>query len=233
MNKDIIGENIITDISDNDNITEEERLVFIKRCDKLENMINNFKGDGNIKIEKKKYLNALRNMVNDLTFTNKLHFRKLNNMLIELYKDSKKQSGSPDDGEKEDLVNMMVHRMIYDTSKKALKNKDSVSILNLEEGTEGEQLLEKYIIKLLKKHLDKEMCRMNKEFDDKNEEIVRRLDLLEHSVSKLGSMESLYEKVHSKNSIQRRRIISLIEDPIKKYSEPLTKPYAKMTIVSE
>jgi hypothetical protein len=229
-------------------INQDERIMFIKRCDKIDNrlgiILSKYKDhlsieQGKILLDKKKYINSLKNIVNDLSFNNKLHFYELHKVLLEVYKDVKNQMNgfAKDDGSKNDLVNMLVHRMIYDTSKQALKAEGAVSVLELDEEGEagrGQMLLEKYIIQVLKKHLDKEKCRIEKEINEKSDEIMRRLDLLEHSVSKLSSMESLYDKVHSKHSIQRKRIISLVEEPVKKYSAPLTKTNgANMVIVTD
>ena len=228
-----------------DELDDKDRIKFIKNCNKvdkeLETMLTNYITQLNqeqLKVlkEKKEYVNSIRNIVNDLGFKNKAHFMELYKVLKEIQYDMKLQNKDvtnlekvikKDTQSKDELVNMLVHRMMYDSSKRTLKNPETLSILgdSLESNEDNRKLLEKYIVKTIRKQLRKELNKSNEESQDmnvlENEQLKRKLDLIESTINKLSSMENLYEKVHSVNPEQRRRIITLVNEPIKKSIRPL------------
>ncbi len=229
--------------SDPNTISNDERIKFIEKCNLVDQNIevimtkhNTMLGEDQIRllVEKKEYINSLRDIVNDLTFKSKQQFVELHKILKEIFKDVTIQLNGlnqydSNQNRKEDkrneIVNMLVHRMIYDASKKSLKDKEAISILKLNEDENGQKLLEKYIVKVIKKELKKEMTKTGEQAQDMNvvtnEQLKKRLDILENTVQKLGSIESLYDKIHSRNKEQKRRIMTLVQEPVKKSMEPI------------
>ena len=78
---------------------------------------------------------------------------------------------------------------------------------------------------MIKKLLNKEITTSSEQSQEMNvvtnEQLKKRIDLLETTVQKLSSMENLYDKIHSKNKEQKRRIITLVQEPVKKSIEPI------------
>lgn len=226
-----------------DSIPERDRINFIRKCNKIENELNSIitnhltkinREQYKILIEKKQYVHSIRSIVNDLSFTNRNQFKELYSVLKEIHIDTINQSKNIVDLEKtltgdheakDQLVNMLVQRMMYDTSKRTLSNPKTFEILAIDKDENQRKLLEKYIIKVIKKQLKKEMNRCNVDAQDmnilENDQLKKKLDLIENTINKLGSMESLYEKIHSKDGDQRRRIITLVHTPVKKSIKPL------------
>ncbi len=227
-----------------EDIPEQDRVKFINKCNKVDRELESILASHITKLnqnqfkvlkEKKEYVNSIRNIVNDLTFTNRTQFVELYNVLKEIQQDIKRQNKdvnklektiAKDTETKDELVNMLVQRMMYDTSRRTLAKPEAMNILELQKDENQQKLLEKYIIKVIRKQLKKEMGQSKESEQDMNiivnEQLKRKLDLMENTINKLSSMESLYDKIHSKDSEQRRRIITLVEDPVKKSIKPLT-----------
>ena len=235
--------NTNSESNDEPNIPETDRVKFIKKCNKVDKELQTILSNHLSKLnqeqyhvlkEKREYVSSIRNIVNDLSFTNKKQFRELYRVLKEIQLDIKNQNKgvnqlektiAKDTQTKDELVNMLVQRMMYDSSRRTLKKPETLEILGLDRDEEQRKLLEKYIIKVIRKQLRKEMNKSTLESQDMdvvvNEQLKKKLDLIENTINKLGSMESLYEKIHSRNPEQRRRIITLVQEPVRKSIKPL------------
>lgn len=220
-----------------DEIPNEDRRKFISKCNKLDNQLEMIlknhltkldKKQLTVLTEKKQYVNSIKDIVNDLEFQNKSQFTQLYKVLKEIQEDVKKQNKTvsllDNSQSKDELVNMLIQRMIYDSSKKTLEQPKALEKLGITNDEEQLKLLEKYIIRVVKKELEKELTDTIKKNQEMNvidsTQIKKRLDLIESTVNKLGSMESLYEKIHSNNSEQKKRIITFVKEPVKKALVP-------------
>lgn len=231
-----------------ENIGEGDRVQFISRCNKVNQQLeillsNQLIGvDTNHKrllIEKKQYINSIRDIVNDLSFNNRQHFEQLHLILKEIHRDVESQNKrivslekqvSKGDAMKNELANMLIQRMVNDSSKKALKNNKLQMLLESSEdrGDKEEELkmLEKYIIKTIRKQLKQEVNKtitptqpmvtqpMNPYI---NNELERKLELMDLVNHKLRTMENLYRNLHSPN---KKQIITVIKEPVKKSITP-------------
>ena len=168
------GKNITQTIGQNidHNIGDGDRVQFISKCnmvnEELENLLSNrlISVNDNHKqllIEKKQYIKSIRDIVNDLTFNNRQHFEQLHVILKEIHRDVENQNKrivvleqkvSKGDKDKNELANMLIQRMVNDSSKKALKKSQLTNLLHTN-GDKDEELkmLEKYIIKTIRKQL--------------------------------------------------------------------------------
>ncbi len=224
-------------------IPQNDRIKFIKKCNKIDSELQSILSNHLSRLnqdqyqvlkEKREYVNSIRNIVNDLSFTNRNQFRELYKVLKEIQTDIKNQNKdvnklektiAKDTQTKDELVNMLVHRMMYDSSKRTLAKPETLDILRVDKDEDQQKLLEKYIIKVIRKQLRKEMNKSREESQDMDvmggEQLKKKLDLIENTINKLSSMESLYDKIHSRNPEQRRRIITLVQEPVKKSIKPL------------
>ncbi len=234
--------NYKTDMSD---IGEGDRIQFISRCNKvnqqLENLLSNqlIGIDNNHKkllMEKKQYIQSIRDIVNDLSFNNRQHFEQLHVILKEIHRDvdgqnkrivSLEQKVSNGDAMKNELANMLIQRMVNDSSKKALNSSKLQNLLesdtNNSDKEEELKMLEKYIIKTIRKQLKQEMGnntvtqpqqQMNPYL---NNELERKLELMDLVNHKLRTMENLYRNLHSPN---KKQIITVIKEPVQKSISP-------------
>ena len=96
--------------------------------------------------EKRFYIKKIREIVNDLTFNNKKEFEQLNSVLKEIQKDVLNQNKriieleskvSNGDQMKNELANMLIQRMMNDSSKKTLKRPNLIQLLE-EDGQDKE-----------------------------------------------------------------------------------------------
>jgi hypothetical protein len=234
-----IGQTIGKTIGDND------RVQFISKCnmvnEELENLLSNRLINVNdnhkqLLIEKKQYIKSIRDIVNDLTFNNRQHFEQLHGILKEIHRDVENQNKrivvleqkvSKSDKDKNELANMLIQRMVNDSSKKALKKSQLTNLLHTE-GDKDEELkmLEKYIIKTIRKQLKREINTnvqntnvqpvqtMNPSI---NNELERKLELMDLVNHKLRTMENLYRNLHSPN---KKQIITVIKEPVQKSIKP-------------
>ena len=140
-------------------IPENDRINFIKKCNKLDNELTTILGNNLSKLgnkeykilkEKKNYIATIRNIVNDLEFTDKKQFLELYKVLKEIQKDIKEQNKkleelektiSTDKNKKDELVNLLVHRMMYDSSKRTLKKPEVFNILDLQDNENDQRKL--------------------------------------------------------------------------------------------
>jgi len=234
------------------NIGEGDRIQFISRCNKvnqqLEGLLSNqlISVDNNHKqllMEKKQYIKSIKDIVNDLSFNNRQHFEQLHLILKEIHRDvegqnkrivSLEQKVSKGDAMKNELANMLIQRMVNDSSKKALKSSKLQNLLESEgtgfENKEEElKMLEKYIIKTIRKQLKQEMSKtvsqqpIGKTVSQQpinpniNNELERKLELMDLVNHKLRTMENLYRNLHSPN---KKQIITVIKEPVQKSITP-------------
>jgi hypothetical protein len=234
------------------NIGEGDRIQFISRCNKvnqqLENLLSNqlIVVDNNHKrllIEKKQYINSIRDIVNDLSFNNRQHFEQLHTILKEIHKDVEgqnkrivtlEQKVSKGDAMKNELANMLIQRMVNDSSKKALKSSKLQHLLEnegkgVEDKEEELKMLEKYIIKTIRKQLKQEIHQQRPQQPinpNINNELERKLELMDLVNHKLRTMENLYRNLHSPN---KKQIITVIKEPVQKSITPYVSGEAEVT----
>ena len=225
------------------NIGEGDRIQFISRCNKvnqqLEGLLSNqlISVDNNHKqllMEKKQYIKSIRDIVNDLSFNNRQHFEQLHLILKEIHRDvegqnkrivSLEQKVSKGDAMKNELANMLIQRMVNDSSKKALKSSKLQNLLESEgKGVEDKEeelkMLEKYIIKTIRKQLKQEVQKQKPQQlipTNINNELERKLELMDLVNHKLRTMENLYRNLHSPN---KKQIITVIKEPVQKSITP-------------
>jgi hypothetical protein len=224
------------------NIGEHDRVQFISRCNmvnqELESLLSNQLVAVNdnhkqILIEKKHYINSIKDIVNDLSFNNRQHFEQLHAILKDIHNDVVNQNKrivvleqkvSNDDKSKNELANMLIQRMVNDSSKKVLKKSQLSRLLEKEgEGDKDEELkvLEKYIIKTIRAQLKKEMNTNVVQSQGLgigiNNELERKLELMDLVNHKLRTMENLYRNLHSPN---KKQIITVIKEPVQKSIKP-------------
>jgi hypothetical protein len=221
-------------------IEDNDRVQFITKCNNIDNdlerllskqliAVNN--DHKKILMEKKYYVKKIRDIVNDLTFNNKKEFEQLYSVLKEIQKDVIHQNKrlaqletkvANSDKEKNELANMLIQRMVSDSSQRSLKKR---SLVNLLEGTDKEDellLLEKYIIKTIRKQIGHETNKYPIQTPTiSSNEIERKLELMDLVNHKLRSMENLYRNLHSTN---KKQIIEIVKTPVKK----TIKPYVKL-----
>jgi hypothetical protein len=242
------GKNITQTIDQNidHNIGDGDRVQFISKCnmvnEELENLLSNrlISVNDNHKqllIEKKQYIKSIRDIVNDLTFNNRQHFEQLHVILKEIHRDVENQNKrivvleqkvSKGDKDKNELANMLIQRMVNDSSKKALKKSQLTNLLHTD-GDKDEELkmLEKYIIKTIRKQLKREVHTnvqpiqtINPSMNQNpsiNNELERKLELMDLVNHKLRTMENLYRNLHSPN---KKQIITVIKEPVQKSIKP-------------
>jgi hypothetical protein len=223
-------------------IGDSDRVQFISKCNmvnqELEHLLSNrlISVNDNHKqllIEKKQYIKSIRDIVNDLTFNNHKHFQQLHIILKEIHRDVENQNKrivvlerkvSKGDRDKNELANMLIQRMVNDSSKKALKKSQMGTLLSTDGDKEEElKMLEKYIIKTIRKTLKREVktniqpvqsMNMNPGI---NNELERKLELMDLVNHKLRTMENLYRNLHSPN---KKQIITVIKEPVQKSIQP-------------
>ena len=223
------------------NIQENDRINFISKCNNVDQALVNLLGkqlvtlndkQKNMLTEKRFYIKKIREIVNDLTFNNKKEFEQLNSVLKEIQKDVLTQNKriieleskvSNGDQMKNELANMLIQRMMNDSSKKTLKRPNLIQLLE-EDGQDKEddiKRLEKYIIKTIRKQIDKEMNNYPVKTQQMNPigniELERKVELMDLVNHKLRSMENLYKNLHSTN---KKQIITVIKEPVKKAIQP-------------
>ena len=228
-------------------IEDDDRIRLISKCNKIDNdlqylLTRHLNGHNKIIMEQKHYVKTIRDIVNDLTFNNKKEFEQLYKVLNEIQKDVHDQNKrigqletkvANNDREKNDLANMLIQRMVSDSSQRSLKQP---ALLGLLEGKDKDKedellLLEKYIIKTIRKQIGTEMNKIpvqaqamnpisSNEIERKIERKIELMDLVNH---KLRSMENLYRNLHSTN---KKQIIKIVKTPVKK----TIKPYVKVGI---
>jgi hypothetical protein len=224
------------------NIDEGDRIQFISRCNKvnqqLESLLSNqliFVDNDHKKLllEKKQYIKSISDIVNDLTFNNRQHFEQLHVILKEIHRDvesqnkrlvSLEQKVSKGDDMKNELANMLIQRMVNDSSKKALKSSKLQNLLEGEHSADKEEelkMLEKYIIKTIRKQLKQEVGKNIQNVQPTNpymnNELERKLELMDLVNHKLRTMENLYRNLHSPN---KKQIITVIKEPVQKSITP-------------
>lgn len=244
------------------NIRENDRVQFISRCNKvnrqLENLLSNqlVVVDDNHKrllMEKKQYIKSIKDIVNDMSFNNRQHFEQLHVILKEINRDvesqnrriaSLEQRVSKGDDMKNELANMLIQRMVNDSSKKALKSSQLQKLLEAEKqsGDKEEELkmLEKYIIKTIRKQLKKEMNSNVAQISPQpnpqtlnpylNNELERKLELMDLVNHKLRTMENLYRNLHSPN---KKQIITVIKEPVQKSVTPYVAGVAEIAEIKQ
>jgi hypothetical protein len=222
------------------NIGEGDRVQFITKCNKvnrkLEGLLSNqlIVVDDNHKkllMEKKQYIQNIRDIVNDLSFNNRQHFEQLHMILKEIHRDvegqnkriaSLEQTVSKGDAMKNELANMLIQRMVNDSSKKVLKSPKIKTLIEGDSDKEEElKMLEKYIIKTIRKELKQEVGKTVQQPQPTNpylnNELERKLELMDLVNHKLRTMENLYRNLHSPN---KKQIITVIKEPVQKSITP-------------
>jgi hypothetical protein len=224
-------------------IEDNDRVQFITKCNNIDKdleqllskqliAVNN--DHKKILMEKKYYVKKIRDIVNDLTFNNKKEFEQLYSILKEIQKDVIHQNKrltqletkvANSDNEKNDLANMLIQRMVGDSSKRSLKKQSLVDLLEGKDKEDELLMLEKYIIKTIRKQIGSEMNKYPIQSQNMNpissNEIERKLELMDLVNHKLRSMENLYRNLHSTN---KKQIIEIVKTPVKK----TIKPYVKL-----
>ena len=224
-------------------IEDNDRVQFITKCNRIDNdlerllskqlvAVNN--DHKKILMEKKYYVKKIRDIVNDLTFNNKKEFEQLYSILKEIQKDVIHQNKrlaqletkvSNSDKEKNELANMLIQRMVSDSSQRSLKKQSLVDLLEGKDKEDELLLLEKYIIKTIRKQIGNETNKYPIQAQSMNpissNEIERKLELMDLVNHKLRSMENLYRNLHSTN---KKQIIEIVKTPVKK----TIKPYVKL-----
>lgn len=171
-------------------------------------------------MEKKHYVKKIKNIVNDLSFNNKHEFEKLYAVLKEIQKDIKNQNGRiaqleqqqqsrGGDNMKNELANILIQRMVNDSSRRVLKLKS--------DDAQNPAVMEKYIIKTIRDEIAQEMQKYPTRAQTMNPtsatELERKMELMDLINHKLQSMENLYHNLHSNN---KQQIITTVRAPVQK-----------------
>ena len=217
-------------------IEENDRIKFITKCNHVDKelkgllskqMILYNQDQKHILMEKRLYINKIRDIVNDLAFNNKREFEQLYTVLKEIQKDVMSQNTrisdlekkvSNEDQTKNELTNMLIQRMIHESSKQSLQ-KPKLSDLLKDEVNDKEdelKLLEKYIIKTIRKQVNKEKEKVPEQSQEMNPvynmELHRKSELMDIMNQKLISMENLYKNI---NSNKKKEIVAIVKEPVK------------------
>jgi hypothetical protein len=240
----------INDTEYSNNIQEQDRSQFITKCNKVNSdlerlmsrqLVNINNDHKQLLMEKKHYIKKIKDIVNDMTFNNKKEFSQLHSILKEIQNDVMDQNKritnleakvGTGDNMKNDLANMLIQRMIADSSKRSIRKGELTSLLEGQGENKEEELkmLEKYIIKTIRKQLNREMSKIDenpqvtKPFG--NIELERKIELMDLVNHKLRSMENLYRNLHSTN---KKQIIEVVTEPVKK----TIKPYVELEIIEK
>lgn len=217
-------------------IKEDDRINFIRKCNyvdkELEGLLSKQfllynRDQKNILMEKRNYINQIKEIVNDLTFNNRKEFEQLYSVLKEIQKDVSNQNSritdledkvSKDSETKNELTNMLIQRMIYESSKQSLQKPRLTELLKEEVNDKEDELklLEKYIIKTIRKQVDKEKQKVSEKSQEMNPvsniELHRKSELMDIMNEKLLSMENLYKNI---NSNKKKEIVSIVKEPVK------------------
>ena len=218
------------------NIEENDRIKFITKCNHVDKelkgllskqMILYNQDQKHILMEKRLYINKIRDIVNDLAFTNKREFEQLYTVLKEIQKDVMTQNTrisdlekkvSNEDHTKNELTNMLIQRMIHESSKKSLQRPNLSELLKDEVNDKEDELklLEKYIIKTIRKQVGKEKEKVPEQSQGMNPvynmELHRKSELMDIMNQKLISMENLYKNI---NSNKKKEIVAIVKEPVK------------------
>ena len=217
-------------------IQEDDRINFITKCNHVDKelqgllskqMILYNRDQKHILMEKRLYINKIKDIVNDLAFTNKREFEQLYTVLKEIQKDVMNQNTrisdlekkvSSEDQTKNELTNMLIQRMIHESSKKSLQRPNLSELLKDEVHDKEDELklLEKYIIKTIRKQVDKEKKKVPEQTQEMNPvsnmELHRKSELMDIMNQKLISMENLYRNINSK---KKKEIVAIVKEPVK------------------
>jgi len=217
-------------------IEENDRIKFITKCNHVDKelkgllskqMILYNRDQKHILMEKRLYINKIRDIVNDLAFTNKREFEQLYTVLKEIQKDVMSQNTrisdlekkvSNEDHTKNELTNMLIQRMIHESSKKSLQRPNLSELLKDEVNDKEDELklLEKYIIKTIRKQVGKEKEKVPEQSQGMNPvynmELHRKSELMDIMNQKLISMENLYKNI---NSNKKKEIVAIVKEPVK------------------
>lgn len=217
-------------------IEENDRIKFITKCNHVDKelkgllskqMILYNRDQKHILMEKRLYINKIRDIVNDLAFTNKREFEQLYTVLKEIQKDVVNQNTrisdlekkvSNEDQTKNDLTNMLIQRMIHESSKKSLQRPNLSELLKDEVNDKEDELklLEKYIVKTIRKQVNKEKEKVPDQSQGMNPlynmELHRKSELMDIMNQKLISMENLYKNI---NSNKKKEIVAIVKEPVK------------------
>lgn len=220
----------------------EKELEYLHRNKILEQQSNRDKDSQIDYYEKKELIDSIKNIVNDLSFQNHSDYKKLLKALKEIHSDIKKQQEllkyTNKDNQNE-LVTMLIQRIINDSAVKSIDNSELNRILELEKN--NKEVLEKYIVKTIKKQLKKQKNKYTIESQDinilKSDEIKKKMDLVDLTIDKLNSMENLYNKVHTRYPENKKKIISIVKKPvvnsIRPYLNLNEKPIANTIYIKE
>jgi hypothetical protein len=227
-------------------IDDAERVRVVSKCNAMEEelqallahqLVNTDEEHKHMLMEKKHYVKKIKNIVNDLSFNNKEEFEKLYAVLKEIQKDIKDQngrigqlerhssggsgSGSGDSNMKNELANILIQRMVNDSSRRVLK-------LKMLDDNEDERVMEKYIIKTIRDEIAREMHKYPTQAQTMNPtaagELERKMELMDLMNHKLQSMENLYRNLHSNN---KQQIITTVRAPVQKSVQSYMGPAKK------
>jgi len=233
------------DLPERKQIEQDDRVQFITKCNRVDQALENLlakqlvtsnQEQQQMLNEKRFYIKKIRDIVNDLAFTNKREFEQLNSVLKEIQKDVLDQNKriaqletkvSQGDQTKNELANLLIQRMMNDSSKKTLRQPSLLPLLQEEDdrGEDDVKRLEKYIIKTIRKQVDKELKHYPVQSQTMNPianiELERKVELMDLVNHKLRSMENLYKNLHSSN---KKQIITVIKEPVKQAVRPYLRP---------
>jgi hypothetical protein len=226
-------------------IEENDRVQFITKCNRVDQALENLLAKQMVTSnhdhqqmlhEKRFYVKKIKDIVNDLAFTNKREFEQLNSVLKEIQKDVLDQNKriahleskvTQGDQTKNELANLLIQRMMNDSSKKTLRKPSILPLLQEDDGDKEDEVkrLEKYIIKTIRKQVDKELKNYPVQTQTMNPianiELERKVELMDLVNHKLRSMENLYKNLHSSN---KKQIISVMKEPVKQAIRPYLRP---------
>jgi hypothetical protein len=226
-------------------IEENDRVQFITKCNRVDQALENLLAKQMVTSnhdhqqmlhEKRFYVKKIKDIVNDLAFTNKREFEQLNSVLKEIQKDVLDQNKRishleskvvQGDQTKNELANLLIQRMMNDSSKKTLRKTSILPLLQEDDGDKEDEVkrLEKYIIKTIRKQVDKELKNYPVQTQTMNPianiELERKVELMDLVNHKLRSMENLYKNLHTSN---KKQIISVMKQPVKQAIRPYLRP---------
>jgi hypothetical protein len=203
-----------TNINSKKNIIDDlDRIKTIEQCERISSDLEKY-SNRNMR-DNKEFVHSIKKIVNDSSFSDKKDLKKIKKALKTIQKELKEQSENmkKDSHSKNEVIQLLLQRIMNDSSNKTIHNPNVLNLLNDE--TYKSEILEKYIVKIMKKEFLKEKERYPIESQTINviesNKLKSKMDIIDSTIDKLNSMESLYNKIHMKRPENKNHIVSLVK----------------------
>jgi hypothetical protein len=200
--------------SKKNNINDLDRIKTIEKCDRISSDLEKYSNKKDYE-ENKKFLDSIKQIVNDSSFSDKKDLKKIKKALKRIQKQLKEQSENISHSNNE-VIQMLIQKIMNESSNKSIHNSDIANLLR--EETNQNEILQKYIVKIIKKEFLKEKEKYPIESQTINvlesSKLKSKIDLIDTTIDKLNSMESLYNKIHMKRPENKKHIVSLVQPAV-------------------